>query len=273
MTPRIALPLPTSRDLEYNRLNWPAYADALRGAGAEPVEFPLDGSPRAIAELANTCQAICLPGSPADVNPGKYGQPVDPASAPADPRRENVDELLLQDAHNLFKPILGICFGAQILNVWRSGTLLQDLMPLPVNHAASRAVTVAHSVVLQPGSLLESIVDLAEAPIVDGLRRLAVNSSHHQAVGIAGDGLTVSARCPQDGVVEAIEGGQAGPAGMSGTLATDRVRPAHFVLGVQWHPERTTSTSASSRAIFARFVEDAASWSPRPVLTSVLRHG
>jgi putative glutamine amidotransferase len=254
--PRIAIPLPTSNDLAYNRLNWPAYADAVRDAGGEPVEIGLDRSPRAIAELANSCQAVLLPGSPADVNPSKYGHPRDEATAPADLPRENVDELLLQDAHNLYKPILGICFGVQILNTWRSGTLIQDLTVMPVNHSASRSVLVAHSVAIPMDTLLATLVDRAEAVDQDGFLRLPVNSSHHQAVGIPGDNLRVSARCPQDGVIEAIEGPQHSDAW-------------HFVLGVQWHPERTTACSPTSRGIFSRFVQEASIWSPRAVTISV----
>ncbi len=256
--PRIAIPSPTSYDPEYNRLNWPAFADAVRDHGAEPVEFQLDLSPRAIAELANTCTAILLPGSPADVNPAKYGHARDEATAPADLPRENVDELLLQDAHNLYKPILGICFGAQILNIWRSGTLVQDLTVLPVNHSASRSVAIAHSLAIPAQSLLGSIVDRDEAPLDGEFLRLPVNSSHHQAIGIPGDGLRISARCPQDAVIEAIEGPQ-------------HAEGLHFVLGLQWHPERTTSTSATSRKLFARLAHEAAGWSPRAVTTSVLR--
>jgi len=255
--PRIAIPSPTSFDRDYNRLNWPAYADAVRDQGGEPVEVPLDLSPRAIAELANTCTAVLLPGSPADVNPAKYGQARDEASAPADLPRENVDELLLQDAHNLYKPILGICFGIQILNVWRSGTLLQDLTILPVNHSASRAVAIAHTVLIPTTSLLGTIIDRAEAPEESGFLRLPVNSSHHQAIGVPGDNLHVSARCPQDGVIEAVEGPQHNDG-------------LHFVLGLQWHPERTTASSATSRRIFARLVHEAVAWSPRAVTTSVL---
>ncbi|SNS34108.1 putative glutamine amidotransferase [Granulicella rosea] len=256
--PRIAIPLPTSTDQPYNQLNWPAYATAIARCGGEPVVVSLDLSPRAIVELANTCQGVLLPGSPADVNPWKYGQQPDEATAPADLPRENVDELLLQDAHNLYKPILGICFGTQMLNVWRSGTLVQDLTILPVNHSAARGVAVAHTAAVAEGSLLASIT----REVVDE-ERIPVNSSHHQAVGIAGDGLRVSARCPQDGVVEAIEGGQ-GEA--HDALAS---RPAHFVLGVQWHPERTFDQSPISAAIFARFVAEAAAWKPRPIHTSV----
>jgi putative glutamine amidotransferase len=256
MLPRIAIPTPTSFDREYNRLNWPAYADAVSEAGGEPVEFGLDLTPKAIAELANGCQAILLPGSPADVNPAKYGQARDEATAPADLKRENVDELLLQDAHNLYKPILGICFGTQILNVWRSGTLVQDLTVMPVHHSASRGVIVAHTAAVPVKSLLGSILEEAEVEREGDFWRLPVNSSHHQAIGIPGDGLHVSARCPQDGVVEAIEGPQ-------------HADGLHFVLGVQWHPERTTAQSAASRAIFRRIVAEAKAWTPRAVTTSV----
>lgn len=259
MIPRIAIPLPTSTDWEYNRRNWASYAEALRSSGAEAVEVRLDLSPKQIAEIANTCQAVLLPGSPADVNPGKYGHEVEEGTAPADLPRENVDELLLQDAHNLHKPLLGICFGTQTLNVWRGGTLLQDLSVLPVNHAASRAVIAAHTIAVAEGSLLHKILNDNPSG-TEG--RLSVNSSHHQAIGIPGDGLRVSARCPQDGVIEAVEGGQ-----NSGTDG----RNSHFVLGLQWHPERTWNESAASRAIFRDFTAAAAAWSPRAILTSVVR--
>ena len=252
MSARIAIPVPTSADHGYNDRSWGAYADAVRLSGGEPVKVPLSLTPREIAEVANGCQGILLPGSPADVTPEKYGQELQEGTAPADLPRENVDELLLQDAHNLYKPILGVCFGMQILNVWRAGTLVQDLHVMPVHHGAGASVAVAHTAEVQEGSLLASIV---------GAGRLPMNSSHHQAVGIAGDGLRVVARCPQDGVVEAVEGGQ-----VKSQLAG---HPEHFVLGVQWHPERSFAIDEASRKVFARFVAEAAAWKPRAVLTSV----
>lgn len=250
--PRIALPVPTSTDQEYNRKSWRQYADAVERSGGEAVEIALTHTPSEVAELVGTCQGVLLPGSPADVNPQKYGQEPVEACASSDPARENVDELLLQDAHNLHKPILGICFGNQILNVWRGGTLLQDLTVMPVNHAAGGSVAVAHAAAVTPVSLLGSLLDAAEAPSEDRFLRLPMNSSHHQAIGIPGDGLKVVARCVQDGVIEAVEG-----------------TSSHFVLGVQWHPERSFETSVSSKAIFGRFVAEAAVWEPRAVLTSV----
>jgi putative glutamine amidotransferase len=258
MKPRIAIPIPTSTNLDYNAKSWPSYAEAVTRAGGEPVAIPLTASPRETADLINTCQAVLLPGSPADVNPHKYGQDPIPECSPADPARENVDELLLQDAHNLYKPLFTICFGTQSLNVWRGGTLVQHLAPMPVNHPAGRNVAVAHTAAIAPESVLGAIIPAEEAPKQEGFLRLPINSSHHQAIGIPGDGLRVTARCPQDAVIEAIEGGQ------------DPHNPnAHFVLGVQWHPERSYDISPASQALFKRFIAEAEAWTPRPIHTSV----
>ena len=255
--PRIAIPVPTSTDAEYNQRSWPQYAEAVAKAGGEPVEVPLNQPPAATAKLIAGCQGVLLPGSGADVNPQKYGQPRDPNTAPADPARENVDELLLQDAHNLHKPIFTICFGTQMLNVWRGGSLIQHLdseAPCAVNHR-QRGVSVAHPASIAPDSLLAGAISAAadaggspnqspEPHIVQ------VNSSHHQAIATAGDGLRISARSPDDSIVEAIENTSGAPGG--------------YVLGVQWHPERTYEESAASRALFARLIAEASIWKPKP---------
>ena len=251
MLPRIIIPLPTSTDLPYNRLNWPAYAEAVSQAGGEPVECPLDLGEQALSYLAKTCHAVLLPGSPADVDPSLYGQPRDPTTAPPDHARERTDRFLLEHAYNLRKPLLGVCYGTQMLNVWRGGTLVQDLTIIPVNHSASRSVAIAHSVSVAPGGCFAESLSSQEAPIVEGFQRLPVNSSHHQAIGIPGEGLRVCARCSPDGVIEAIEGD------LSNRGAG---QPGHYVVGVQWHPERTVATSATSAALFNRLVAEAAAW-------------
>ena len=262
MKPRIAIPVPHSTDLEYSERSWPQYAAAVEAAGGEAVKIPLGLAPAIVANLARSCQGVLLPGSGADVNPQKYGQAAIPECAPADRAREAVDELLLQDAHNLYKPVLGICFGMQSMNVWRGGTLLQVLQIVPVNHAAGKAVAIAQTAAVAPDSLLGRMVVKNEAPEQDIFLRLPINSSHHQAVGIPGDGLRVSARCPQDGVIEAVEGRQS-----SG--GTD----GHFVLGVQWHPERSFEISPTSKALFERLVAEAKAWVPRAIHTSVYAAG
>jgi putative glutamine amidotransferase len=247
MTPRIAIPTPTSFDLTYNRANLPAYVDAVKRAGGEPVEVPLTLDDAEVRRVVSTCDGILLPGSPADVEPALYGQERMEATAPADIAREQVDRALLEEAYASGQPVLAICFGAQMLNVWRGGTLVQDLAVMPVNHSAGKAVAVAHAAAVVPGSVLGETIDSSEVTGGDDALRLPMNSSHHQSVGIPGDGLRVTARCPQDGVVEAIE------APFDGSQR-------HFVLGVQWHPERSIDSSPTSRALFARLIEEASLW-------------
>lgn len=255
--PRIAIPVPTSTDPEYNQRGWKQYAIAVERSGGEPVEVPLNETPADTARLIAGCQGVLLPGSGADVNPQKYGQEPVAECAPVDLPRENVDELLLQDAHNMGKPILAICFGIQMLNVWRGGTLVQHLPESEANHRAGGKVPVAHSIAVPPDSLLGELVIAGEASKQDDVLTLPVNSSHHQAVATAGDGLRVTAKSSVDGVVEAIENA---PDGVGGG----------FVLGLQWHPERTFDESAASRAIFARFISEAEAWQPRPISVSVV---
>ncbi len=252
--PRVGIPIPTFARAEYNQRSWPQYAAAVAHSGGEPVEIPLTLDPAGIAKAATGCQGFLLPGSPADMNPAKYGEERLPETAEPDLARENVDELLLQDAHSLRKPLLTICYGTQSLNCWRTGTLVQDLVQIPVNHRAGGSVAVAHVVLIEPSSLLARIVgDSPEVTHTPDFLRLPVNSSHHQAIGIVGDGLRVTGRCPQDAVVESIEG----------------THLDHFVVGLQWHPERSLETSPASRLVFQRFVEAAASWDPRPISSSL----
>jgi putative glutamine amidotransferase len=240
--PRIAIPLPKSNADEYNQRSLPQYLDAIKNAGGEPVVIELDWSNAEIARAATQCDGICLPGSPADVDPEKYGAPRDLRTAAADPARDNADELLLQDAYNMKKPILGICYGIQSLNVWRTGTLVQHIeSPLGTNHEAGRAVERAHIVDIDPDSwtLGGIAATLLEKRSSNELRGW-VNSSHHQSVEKPGDGLEIIARS-DDGTIEAVE-----------STARD-----HFVLGVQWHPERGYQNDGLSQAIFRNFIEAA----------------
>src|SRR5665213_468726 len=145
MRPRIAIPIPTSHDKAYNRLNWPVYAEAIRASGGDPVAVPLDLSDSDLKALWNAIDGLLLPGCHADVDPALYGQAREEACAPADPQRERTDRFLLEHAEIDRKPVLAICFGMQMLNVVQGGTLIQDLMVLPVNHTAGRSVQVAHT--------------------------------------------------------------------------------------------------------------------------------
>jgi putative glutamine amidotransferase len=252
---RIALPEPTSIDLAYNQHAWAPYFHALASSGAVGVPVPLDASPATIAKLVSSCAGVLLPGSPADVDPQKYGSERIPECAASDPAREAVDELLLQDAFNLHKPVFGVCYGLQTLNVWRGGTILQHLpLVTKIDHDPDPEVLSVHSVRVENGSKLASMIGEADDLVsITEPAATIVNSSHHQAVNLPGDGLLVTARCSEDGGIEAVEGAS----------------PDHFVLGVQWHPERSFDASSASRHLFRAFVEAASKYKPRAVVESL----
>ncbi|MFZ0561700.1 MAG: gamma-glutamyl-gamma-aminobutyrate hydrolase family protein [Terriglobales bacterium] len=234
--PRIAIPVPHSADPQYAQRSLPQYEAAVRAAGGEPIRIELNQSPAQAMEHIKRCDAVLLPGSGADVDPAKYGAARHEKTASADAKRDAVDEMLLDDAYAQRKPILGICYGLQSLNVYHSGTLVQHIESA-INHSPGRTVAKAHTVTIEPKSRLAEIVGASQA--------LAVNSSHHQAAEAAGDGLRVVARSTEDGIIEALEG----------------TTPEHFVLAVQWHPERTVDqapeVAKSARAIFNAFIEAA----------------
>ncbi|MGA8764374.1 MAG: gamma-glutamyl-gamma-aminobutyrate hydrolase family protein [Candidatus Sulfotelmatobacter sp.] len=242
MPPRIAIPMPHSGDRDYAERAIPQYERAVELAGGKPVRIPLDQTPADVIKIIESCDGVLLPGSNADIDPAKFDAPRSPHTAAADPRRDNVDDLLLQDAYNMRKPVLGICYGLQSLNVYRSGSLVQhipDFLPedlrTRVSHEAGKKVAFAHDVQIEKDSKLAEILGRGEK------LTLPVNSSHHQSAGVIGDGLRIVARCSDDGIIEALEG----------------TSPDHFVLAVQWHPERSVEEDEPSRAIFRALVEAA----------------
>lgn len=262
--------MPHSLDREYAERAIPQYEHAIEQAGGKPVRVPLDGAPAEVAKIIEGCDGVLLPGSKADVEPDRFGATRSLHTAAPDPGRDSVDELLLQDAYKLRKPVLGICYGLQSLNVFRNGSLIQhipDFLPAElrarVNHEAGKKVAVAHAVEIEGDSTLAKIVDgkarknreghdfIRADKDFGGNRGLApvgtklvvpVNSSHHQSAAAIGEGLRISARCAEDGIIEAVEGTDAD----------------HFVVAVQWHPERSVELDEPSLAIFRALIEAAA---------------
>lgn len=238
--PRIAIPQPhSSPDYTGKRLR--DYVAPIESAGGEAVVIPLDLSPSAQAQKIKTCDGVLLPGSPADVDPEKFDEARNPHTAPADFPRDAADELLLQDAYNMRKPVFGICYGVQSLNVWRTGKLVQHIQS-KIKHEVKREAR-AHLVNVERGTGLAKLAQEAESKT----EKLWVNSSHHQAVASIGDGLRLAAVSPEDGIIEAVEG----------------TSPDQWVLGVQWHPERTYKDDAFSRALFQEFIAQARQWHER----------
>jgi len=212
------------------------YLDPILWAGGLPVMIPTFTSPSNLLEYARRLDGVLLPGSSSDIDPSCYGEAAHPKLGELVPDRDALDFTLLEYAEKANLPVLGICFGAQSLNVFRGGTLIQDIPAIvaePVAHDdhGDPQQPARHFVRLNKGSLLERLAgkDLVE-----------VNSFHHQSAGKVGKDLQAVATAP-DGVIEALED----------TFG-------RFVVGVQWHPERGFQQDAFAQALFTTFVEEAA---------------
>ncbi len=208
------------------------YMRAVERAGGLPVVLPpLAGE--SVAPLVDHLAGICLSGGP-DLDPSAYGASAHPELGPVEPDLDAFELAVARRADALGMPILGICRGAQALNVARGGTLHQHLADVTdgtIDHrqaAAGRLTT--HPVEVAADSRLAAVL---------GQTELWVNSFHHQSIEQLGDGLRAVAWAP-DGTIEGIEG--SGPA---------------LYLGVQWHAE-TLVAQAEHLRLFAALVEAAA---------------
>lgn len=233
MRPRIAVPTPHSTNAKYSVRAFEQFERAVEQAGGEAIQIPLDDPEPAVRKLIETCDGVLLPGSPADVEPSNYSQQRHKKTAAADNRRDATDRRLLDDAYQKRKPVLAVCYGLQSLNVYRAGSLVQHIESR-VKHDNGKK-KYAHGVCIEPESQLAKIVEEAGGD----LHQLKVNSSHHQSADVPGEGLRIVSKSTSDGIVEAMEG-------------TD---PDHFVLAVQWHPERSVELDEPSRALFQAFVK------------------
>jgi len=197
--------------------------------------IPTFAPPAVVNEYVTRLDGVLLPGSSSDIDPARYGETPHARLGKMVPDRDALDFALLEHSERAQLPVLGICFGAQSLNVFRGGTLVQDIPSLVSgavfhdDHGEPQE-PARHPVRMGEGSVLAR---LAGSNVVE------VNSFHHQSVGLVGANLRPAAMAP-DGVIEAIED-------VSG----------RFVVGVQWHPERGFQDDAFARALFTQFVEEA----------------
>jgi putative glutamine amidotransferase len=206
------------------------YTEAVAAAGGVPVLIPL--IPGAAAELAARLDAIVLTGSASDVDPERYGQSRSAEVTKVHPQRDATDFAVLRQAFREKKPVLGICFGVQSLNVYLGGSLVQHIPSSIANAQQHSSDAARHSVHFEPGSRLAKWAGDSSAA--------HVNSTHHQSIEKPGDGLRIVATAP-DGVIEAVEG----------------IAPDHFVIAVQWHPERIWKDEPVSARLFAELVKAA----------------
>lgn len=230
--PRVGVPYRTlNEQLTNKRDSYDKYLEAIRRSGAEAVEIPLNLPKNELAQLIESLDAYVLSGGPADVDPQLYHAARHEKSAPADAAREQTDFAILGHAFAEHKPVLGICYGVQSLNVFLGGSLLQDIATeykTTIEHAwrnrASGTPEPHHAASIEPNSRL--------AELGGGATETEINSSHHQALLEPAKGLRVTAHAP-DGIIEAVEW----------TGSSD------WITGVQWHPERMPD-HALSAALF-----------------------
>jgi putative glutamine amidotransferase len=235
--PRIGVPYRTKKEeVSGQPAKLEKYLAAVRQAGAEAVPVSLLLSVAELRQLAESLDGVVLSGSPADVDPTHFGAPREPECAEPDPDRERVDFALLEHAFAENKPVLAICYGIQSLNVFRGGTLIQDIpraMGVQIEHDREEdAPEPFHLARIEPGTQLAEIA---------GATEVVVNSSHHQSIKAPGRGLRITARTP-DGVIESVEW----------------TGDSNWVIGVQWHPERMAPTDTFARSLFRGLVSAAA---------------
>jgi putative glutamine amidotransferase len=205
--------------------------EAVYKNGGQPLVIPISQQNDSISELANRLDGLLLSGG-IDINPLLYGEQPLPGLGKVHPLRDEWEIRLIESMLRLNKPILGICRGAQILNVATGGTMYQDINTQVSNvlqhtQRAPRYHASHHIMIATDSKLYE----IAQSD------KLLINSFHHQANRTVGPGFRVAASA-QDGVMEAFES-----------------ISHRFVIGVQWHPENMTQVDELSNRLFQSFIE------------------
>jgi len=233
--PRIGIPYRTRKEElsgDFDKLE--KYIESIRAAGAEAVVVSLGLSSPHLDKIARTLDGIVLTGSPADVDPSHFRAVRHAKCADPDADRERTDFGLLEHCLAEQKPVLAVCYGLQSLNVFLSGTLIQDIASEvhgSIEHDGDDfpgAPGRTHEIDILASSRLAQIAHADQAH---------VNSSHHQSIAEPGRNLQVVSRA-SDGVIEAVEWTSGG----------------NWILGVQWHPERMCEGDALAPGLFTDLV-------------------
>lgn len=217
----------TASDNRYH-LN-PMYVEAVEKAGGHAIILPYTLA--RLSDYAAMCSGVIFTGGNFTIDPQFFDEPFQ-SPLPLHPHRTTFEMAFLKHVLKVKVPVLGICAGAQLINVVLGGSLFQDLSqshPQTEPHSGIAAHQAAHTIRVEKGTLLDKICQ--------GRPELGVNSSHVQAINRLGKGLVVNARA-LDGVIEGIE------------LAN-----YPFCLGTQWHPEFLVN--AEEGLLFQHFVQAA----------------
>lgn len=209
----------------------PEYPNMLEAAGAIPLILPLTTHTDILDHCLTLCHGLLLTGGH-DVSPTLYGATPTPQCGTPCPERDKMEWHLLNKAIHSNKPLLAICRGIQLINVFFGGTLYQDI---PTEHPSALTHKMkppynrtAHKVHIRKGTTLHRIL---------GVEELNVNSYHHQAVHLPAPNLNILARA-DDNIVEALE-----------------VPNMRFAIAIQWHPEILFRTDTYSRKLVEAFVQ------------------
>ncbi|HMO34408.1 MAG TPA: gamma-glutamyl-gamma-aminobutyrate hydrolase family protein [Gemmatales bacterium] len=213
------------------------YVRVLTENGAIPWLIPpLLGDVDTLRAIYERLDGIFLTGG-VDVDPSQYHEPRDALCGKTDRARDWAELQLVRWSLEDSKPVLGVCRGAQLLNVACGGTLYQDVGKFyehsikhdyfPTPERWSRDM-YAHEVKIAPDSRLASIIKSD---------RIHVNSMHHQGIKQLANNLNANSWAP-DGLIEGVEG-----------------RNGHFLIGVQWHPEELTKRDKAMQQLFTSFLE------------------
>ncbi len=208
----------------------PGYMEGISEAGGIPVMLPLTEKPATLNRLSDICDGFLFTGGH-DVSPSIYGETPDAECGVPCPQRDSMEKILLKNALDMKKPLLGICRGIQFINASLGGTLYQDIPtqhPSQLEHHQKPPYHLpSHDVTICTGSPLHQL-----------LKKdcLSVNSYHHQAIRDLAPGLEPMAFAP-DGLIEAV------------CLPDEK-----FFWAVQWHPEFSHAVDEDSRKIFSALV-------------------
>lgn len=211
------------------------YSEAVEAAGCLPVHISLIPGEDYIRGVMDNLDGILLPGSDSDVDPSLYKREPHRRLGSVHEIKDRTDLLVLEELERRGMPLFAICFGMQVLNVARGGTLIQDIeseRPDAIKHQqGAPRDRRSHKVRFLEGSQLRELAENAEA---------FVNSHHHQAIETVGRDLVATA-WTADGLVEGLED----------------PREDRFALAVQWHPEIAWENDPFSSRLFARFAKAA----------------
>jgi putative glutamine amidotransferase len=247
--PRIGIPWRTSQEeVAGNVPKIQNYMDAVVRAGGQPVLLSLGHSQTLLGKLGEL-DGFVLPGSPADVNPAEYGASNQGKSEVPDPPREETDRAILGHAFGEQKPVLAICYGCQLLNVFLGGTLIQDLRSETGTTIAHRKKDREPEPLDDPHHTVRFTTESRIAKLA-GSTEVSVNSSHHQSVAKPGRQLRITGLA-SDGIVECLEW----------------TGDANWVIGVQWHPERMRGDALADR-LFRELVAAARGAGKAPAVNS-----